>query len=128
VFRTAGAILDARPSQVVFLSGGTADQPPAIIEWEISGSALMRRRGPCPESRPAAFPHSIYVDNKTMLEGLKPGGVFTYTVAGQTVEGVVSPEDLSLVDKVELKLVHAPPWDSAGLFSDLAVVAPVGRQ
>ena len=126
-FAVAGAILDAQPAQVVFLTSDSKGQPPTIVEWEIAGSALMRRKGTCPGTKPVTFPHSLYTDHKTMLDGLRPGGQFTYYVGGVAVTAPVPVADLPLVDKVDLKLTHVPPWDVHGLEMELVVSAPVGR-
>ena len=51
-FETGGPILQATPQQLVFLGRGTDADELRIVEWEIVGSRLMRRWGPCPSSRP----------------------------------------------------------------------------
>ena len=125
-FKVDGPILQSSASQVVFLSA-VPGEPPAIVEWEVSGGALMRRKGACPATRPTAFPHSLYSDNKTMLEGIIAGASFSYRVGGVDAGAPVAPEDLSLVDLVVLKVQHAVPWDRNGVVSDLLVRASVAR-
>lgn len=126
-FKVDGPILQGSASQVVFLTTGSPGEPPAIVEWEVTGGALMRRKGACPATRPTAFPHSLYSDNKTMLEGIIAGASFGYSVGGVDAGAPVAPEDLSLVDLVALKVQHAVPWDRNGVVSDLLVRASVGR-
>jgi len=126
-FKATGAILDAEATQVVFLTRSSEGQPPAIVEWEISGSALMRRKGSCPEAKPVTFSHSLYADHKTMLDGLRQGGRFTYYVEGVAVAAPVPVADLPFVDRVDLRLTHVAPWDEHGVETELVVSAPVGR-
>ena len=126
-FEATGAILDAEPTQVVFLTSDAEGQPPTIVEWEIAGSSLMRRKGTCPGNKPVTFPHSLYTDHKTMLEGLRQGGQFTYYVGGVAAPAPVPVADLPHVDRVDLKLTHVPPWDVHGLETELVVSAAVGR-
>ncbi len=124
-FATAGPVLAASPSQVIFLEPPVAGLEPLLVEWELNGGALMRRRGVCPDARPATFAHSLYVDNKTMLEHLEPGGVFRYVVDGIMVEGPVPPSELASVEAVVLdarvRIVGGPGAVAVGS------VARVGR-
>jgi prepilin-type N-terminal cleavage/methylation domain-containing protein len=108
LFLTTCPILEASPSQVVFLERGAQGTAPAIIEWEIANGSLMRRVGRCPASRPSAFAHSLYDDNKTMLEQLQPGSKLAYVVDGVNVSGSVTAGDLGLVDSVVLNIVADP--------------------
>ena len=127
VFAVDGPILQGSASQVVFLTAGSAGEPPAIVEWEITGGALMRRKGACPAAPPTTFPHSLYSDNKTMLEGVSAGACFSYDVDGLDVGAPVPLEDLPLIDRVMLKAEHSVPWDPKGVKSLLSVRASVGR-
>jgi type II secretory pathway pseudopilin PulG len=106
-FSLSGPVLAASGSQVVFLERGTAGTPPILVEWEIVNGALMRRRGVCPLERPAAFSHSLYVDNKTMLEGVKPGSVLSYFAGGVAIDPSAGVVDLSAVDTVVVELQTA---------------------
>jgi len=108
LFPTTCPILQASPSQVVFLERGTEGAAPTIIEWEITQGSLMRRVGRCPASRPSAFAHSLYDDNKTMLEQLQPRSSLAYVVDGVRVSGPVTVGDLVLIDSVELNIAANP--------------------
>lgn len=111
-FAVSGAVLEASDSQVVFLgqqaSGGSR---PIVVEWEIVKGSLMRRWGPCPLYRPATYAHSVFTDNKTMLEGLSSGSSFTYVVDGTAVAGTVAPDRLA---RVEAVLLHVSAVDKQG--------------
>ncbi len=101
-FAVEGPVLEATAKQIVFLGRTVAGVGPCLIEWEISGASLMRRWGPCPEVLPAAFAHSLYSDNKSMLEGLSANCGFSYEVAGALVSGTVPNGDLPWVEAVVL--------------------------
>jgi hypothetical protein len=124
-FPAPGLVLEASSSQVVFLQPAGAGLEPVLLEWELSGGALMRRRGACPAVRPSVFGHSLYVDHKTMLEQLAPGGTFSYVVDGATVAGPLPASALAAVEAVILdarvRVVGGPGS------IELAAVAWVGR-
>jgi prepilin-type N-terminal cleavage/methylation domain-containing protein len=77
-----GPILAADASQIVLVVRPLDAGPPLAVEWEIVGSALMRRKGAV--SGPLAGPpaHAWYTDHKTMLDGLRSGSGFRYFVGG----------------------------------------------
>lgn len=110
-FGVEGAILEATPSQVVFLGRRVGVEGLNIIEWEIVGSSLMRRWGPCPSEMPESFPHSLYVDNKTMLEGLGNDASFTFVVGGAVRDDEVYGAELRRVSSVSL---HGVGEDAGG--------------
>lgn len=124
-FATAGPVLEASASRVVFLEPAGTGEAPLLVEWELSGGALMRRWGACPPARPATFGHSLYADNKTMLELLEAGGIFRYVVDGITVAGPVPVSELASVEAVildaDVRIVGGP-----GAVA-VATVARVGR-
>lgn len=124
-FPTDGPVLQATARQVVFLGHIDRLSALSIVEWEIVDGNLMRRWGPSPKSRPASFSHSLYVDNKSMLEGLAGDACFTYVVNGAVVEGTVPTDDLSFVDEVAIR---GKGSDTAGVWP-LAIsgTARVGR-
>jgi hypothetical protein len=127
LFSTSGALLDATSDQVVFLSRSVDSdaETPMLVEWEISSGRLMRRWGGCPSSRPLVFAHSLYVDHKTMLEGVASASEFCYVIGGQVRRGVVPKGDLALVEAVMLHVGVRD--DSAILQSGPSTIAPVGR-
>ncbi len=124
-FATVGPILEASVSQVVFLEPCVAGPEPLLVEWEVSGGALMRRWGACPAVRPSAFGHSLYLDHKTMLEQLDVGGSFSYLVDGLALEGPVPESALASIEAVILEA----PMRVAGGPGAMAVriLARVGR-
>jgi Prokaryotic N-terminal methylation motif len=125
-FATGASVLDATPTRVVFLTRELDSTAPVLVEWELVNGSLMRRWGPCPGSRPSVFIHSLYSDNKTMLEGADPArSAFSYTVAGKRVAAPISATDLLLVDSVDLVL-NARPLAGGGAPS-VKTSALVGR-
>jgi prepilin-type N-terminal cleavage/methylation domain-containing protein len=103
-FATAGALLEATVSQVVFLQHSADGSEPTMVEWEIAKGSLMRRRGACPALRPSVYAHSGYADNKTMLEAVGAGSRFGYVVNGVVVDAPVVQADLAAVGAVVLHL------------------------
>lgn len=104
-FSTGSAVLQAGPLQVVLLVKSEEEQSPILVEWEIAGGALMRRWGPCPATVPPTFAHALYLDSKTMLEGVDASGSgFSYEVAWADAAAPVPGADLPHVDAVELEL------------------------
>jgi hypothetical protein len=101
-FAAEYSVLEASAKQIVFLGHSGAKTGPCIMEWEIAGSTLMRRWGVCPNSRPTAFAHALYADNKSMLEGLSGDAHFSYVVSGAPVSGSVPKSDLGWVEAVVL--------------------------
>jgi hypothetical protein len=124
-FAVEGPVLEATAKQLVLLGRAGAGSGPCVIEWEIAGSSLMRRWGPCPEYLPAVFAHSLYSDHKSMLEGLSSNSHFSYEVAGALVSGTVTKRELAWVQAVVLA---TDGRDSAGEWrSQLRTRGRVGR-
>lgn len=125
VFVTYSAILEATPSQVVFLGQADDEVSLDLIEWECAGGRLMRRWGRCPDERPPVFGHGLFLDSKTMLEGLREGEPLSYVVMGRITPGPVPPEDLGDIEAVRIRLEGE---DDAGRWSEcMSTVARVGR-
>jgi hypothetical protein len=103
-FPLSAPVLEASASQVVFLERPAIDATPVLVEWEIANGALMRRRGAVPAARPVVFSHNLFVDHKTMLEGIEAGSAFTYVVRGVRADPSVSAVDEAGVDEVVLEL------------------------
>lgn len=124
-FASSSIVLQAGPSQVVMLTRPPGSQTSLLVEWELVNGSLMRRWGACPALRPAAFPHSLYSDSKTMLENVDTArSLFAYRVAGRDV-GQPGPADLSSIDRVEVRIVEkAAP---AGRAPSVRAAALVGR-
>ncbi len=107
-FPSSGALLEAGASRVVLLVPRQLGSAPIIVEWEITGSKLMRRWGACPSTRPAVYATSLFVDSKTMLEGVHPGSHLSYLVGQRAVVPPLGRSQLAAVDKVVLELLVAP--------------------
>ena len=106
-FSLSSPILEASSSQVVFLQRPTVGAAPILVEWEIVNGTLMRRRGPCPAARPSVFSHSLFVDHKTMLEGVIPGSVLVYFTGSAPVDAPADVIDLTSIDRIMLELQTA---------------------
>jgi prepilin-type N-terminal cleavage/methylation domain-containing protein len=102
LFTVGGPVLEARPNQVVLLTRVEQVAGPVLIEWEVVNGNLMRRRGACPAIRPLLFSHSLYSDNKTMLEGMTSATCFRYFVGGLEIQAPVAAADLAFIDEVRL--------------------------
>jgi hypothetical protein len=102
-FVVEGPILEASPKQVVFLGVTGGSSGLCLIEWDVVGSTLMRRWTPCPVARPASFAHVLYVDNKSMLEGLAEDTRFDYLVNGAMRSGTLGTSELPSVQGVTLR-------------------------
>ena len=95
------AVLEATSSQIVLLTRSGPGAVPEIVEWEVTGGSLMRRRGPWTGSTPTGFPHGGYLDHKTMLEGVEAR--FAYSGAGFEGLANVEARALGLVRGVRLE-------------------------
>ena len=124
-FSNSSIVLQAGSSQVVFLTRPEGSPAPVLVEWEVVNGSLMRRWGVCPALRPAAFPHSLYSDNKTMLENVNTAASsFSYRVAGRDV-GLPGSADLSSIDEVSISVAQKAA--SAGGAPVVRAAALVGR-
>ena len=85
----------------------------------------MRRGGECPAGRPSSYRHSLFRDNKTMLEGVRAGSAFTYLVNDAEIVGPLDESDLASVEAVVLTMRA----DVAGEMGSVSVetTARVGR-
>jgi hypothetical protein len=104
-FATGATVLQATPLQVVLLVATSESTAALLVEWELVSGSLMRRWGACPANRPSTFSHSLYADNKTMLENVDmTRSLFTYLVAGSASGASLLAADLPLVDAVTVEL------------------------
>lgn len=129
-FPVSGPVLQASEDQVVFLVPSVSRDEPLIVEWEIIGGSLMRRWGVCPPRRLNVFPHSLYLDNKTMLQDIGRASSFTYLVRGTDGGAPVAESDVASIDTVVVHLVNSGS-ETGGLGSvgsgELTTRARVGR-
>lgn len=124
-FSVVAPILEASTKQVVFLRHSDDGKALMLVEWEIGNGSLMRRWGACPAGRPVAFAHSLYIDHKTMLEGVDPISQFSYLIHGEVRAAPISRADLRSVEAVILQMEGR---DGAGKWSGgLSTTARVGR-
>jgi hypothetical protein len=122
-FAVGGPVLEASASQVVLLERAADGSALLMVEWELSGKSLMRRWGLCPLERPTAFRHSLFDDNKTMLEDVQSGSAFSYVVGGK-VFGSVGTSSLESISAVVIRLRAG---DSASRAREATATARVGR-
>lgn len=104
LFSLGAPVLEAAADQVVFLERAATGSEPMLVEWELTGGALMRRWGDCPAVRPPSYRHSLFRDHKTMLEGLQGGATLSYVVNGAATAGPVSQRDLTSIEAVVLEM------------------------
>jgi hypothetical protein len=77
-----------------------ADATPEIVEWELVGGSLMRRRGPWVGVPSGGVSHALFSDHKTMLEGLAAGGSFTYLSGTRALADDATAERNAITDVV----------------------------
>jgi hypothetical protein len=122
-FAVVGPVLEASASQVVFLERAPDGAAPLMVEWELSGRSLMRRWGSCPLERSTTVRHSLFDDNKTMLEDVQAGSAFSYVVRGKVL-GSVGSSDL---DSISAVMIRVRTGDSASRVREATATARVGR-
>ena len=124
-FEVEGPILQASDRQIVFLSVCSDTETLLVVEWELAGSVLMRRWRVCPTEKPVSLVHALYIDNKTMLEGVGADATFTYALDDGYPAADVAERDLFRVAIVSLSCSGI---DRDGTWATLAEVkARVGR-
>ena len=120
------SVVLATASQVVIVSRPAgAHAATELVEWEVSGGSLMRRRGSWPGLLPSAFPHALFTDNKTMLEGLSADSVFEYWAGGVKAEDPASLR--SEIDVVRLSGSARGQSETGEVGSGLLAEAVIGR-
>ena len=103
LFLCNGAVLAADTKQVVFLIREAESTLPSLVEWELAGTSLMRRKGDCPFFRPLLFAHNLYFDNKTILEGLTSESELQYFVGGRMLQLPLDKVQLAQIDEIRLQ-------------------------
>lgn len=125
-FPVGGPVLQATTSQVVLLVRKAESPVPILVEWELVGNSLMRRWGPCPPERPLTYPHLLYTDSKTMLEGVRSAtSAFGYGAAGVALGAPVTEPDLLWVDEITLLVTGGTTAPGTG--ESVRAGARVGR-
>jgi hypothetical protein len=125
LFPTSGAVLEAGESRVVLLVRREPDSVPILVEWELTEHSLMRRWGPCPPTRPKVFGTSMFIDNKTMLEGVQGGSRLVFLVGEEEADSPLKKAALVRVDRIALELRTSPPGQRGSI--RLSTMARVGR-
>jgi hypothetical protein len=123
-FLAGGAVLEATADRLVVLTRGASEETLRLVAWEVVGTRLMRRWRECPPSRPATFPPSLFLDSKTMVEGLGMDSHFAFVVAGHPSDSGVPSSHLELIDSVTLVLRTNEGEHGTGCVS---TTAQVGR-
>jgi Tfp pilus assembly protein PilV len=113
-------VIAADPVQVILLT--TAQGRVDLVEWEFVSGRLMRRSVPWSGVLPTAFPHGLYTDHKTMLEGVVSGG-FLYETRGVLL-GSAEDSDLAWVSAVLMEGALQPDGKTT---VSLAARGRVGR-
>jgi type II secretory pathway pseudopilin PulG len=103
------AMVEADANQFVVLTRSGADMTRELVEWEFTGGTMMRRRVPWSGGPPSTVTHSLFSDNKTMLEGVQPGATFRYLDRGKSVLGQTGPVDRTLIESVRISAFLRPP-------------------
>ena len=103
-FDLSAPIVEAKRSRVVLVTQARSGSAPIVVEWEIVNGSLMRRWGACPPTRAAALAGTAYRDNKTMLEGVQSGSLFTYIVGGDVAAAPATDAELASIEGVVLDL------------------------
>jgi prepilin-type N-terminal cleavage/methylation domain-containing protein len=93
-------VVEADEHHVVVVTRSAANATPELVEWELVGGSLMRRRGPWAGIPAGGVSHSLFNDHKTMLEGLTAGGSFAYLSGARVLVGDATPERDAITDVV----------------------------
>jgi hypothetical protein len=117
---SCAAVVRAEAHEVVFLMSGPRGIE--LVEWEFAGGRLMRRSASWSGVLPPTISHSIYTDNKTMLEGVA-SGEFRYEAGGQLLSAV-TPAGHAWLSGVVIRATLRP---SSGGTVPLLSRARVGR-
>jgi len=91
-------VVEADGSHVVVVTRSAVDATPEIVEWELVGGSLMRRRGPWAGIPAGGVSHSQFNDHKTMLEGLAAGASFAYLSGSRFLAADATPERGAITD------------------------------
>ncbi len=93
-------VVEADGRHLVVVTRSAANATPELVEWELVGGSLMRRRGPWVGIPAGGVSHSLFNDHKTMLEGLAAGGSFAYLSGARALAGNATPERDAITEVV----------------------------
>jgi prepilin-type N-terminal cleavage/methylation domain-containing protein len=93
-------VVEADEHHLVVVTRSAANATPELVEWELVGGSLMRRRGPWAGIPAGGVSHSLFNDHKTMLEGLAAGGSFAYLSGARVLAGNATPERDAITEVV----------------------------
>jgi len=93
-------VVEADGRHLVVVTRSAADATAEIVEWEMVGGSLMRRRGPWVGVPAGGVSHGLFIDHKTMLEGLASGGSFAYLSGTRALADDATAERDAITDVV----------------------------
>ncbi|NLE73901.1 MAG: hypothetical protein GX604_04630 [Actinobacteria bacterium] len=99
----SGPIVAATPTEIILVSRCATNGDMELVEWELTGGSLMRRRIPWPGQLPRPLNHAAFTDHKTMLDGVVAAPGFRYLCGTQELPSPVTAEDRALIDTVEVR-------------------------
>lgn len=97
-----GPLLQCTPGAVVVVTREGASAGPEIVKWEFVDGVLMRRRLAWPGFVPDPLKNGVFLDNKTMLEGLAEAHFHCFVGAAE-VPMPLAADVRDLVDLVEVE-------------------------
>jgi hypothetical protein len=123
----AGGLVEADATHLVLLTAGLDGTGSELVEWEVVGTVLMRRRAPAVVAPRLPVSHGMFTDNKTMLEGVASRALFTYWSGGRALVVPLTASDLQQVEVVCAQSSLAAAGGRAGNSLHFTVEAEVGR-
>lgn len=122
------ALVEADRHHLVVVTRSSSDATPELVEWELVGGSLMRRRGPWVGVPAEGVSHSLFNDHKTMLEGLGPDASFAYLSGTRALAEDATPECAAITDVViEGSVVVGARADAPGALVPFRDVMRVAR-
>lgn len=121
-------VVEADGHHLVVVTRSSSDATPELVEWEVVGASLMRRRGPWVGVPSGGVSHSLFTDHKTMLEGLATGASFAYLSGTRSLADDSTAERDAITDVViQGALIVGGRPDVPGALVPFRVVMRVAR-
>ena len=89
--------------QVVMVTKRWDSSDLELVEWEISGDRLMRRRGEWAGNVPDAITNELFFDHKTMFEGATASTKFRFFCNASEIPASDIGENRAAIDAVVLE-------------------------